>query len=274
MSTNLTNGSTTIQTRVGRMHVRITGVGAPALLWHSMFVDSASWSRVISALETQRTLILVDGPSSGASEPLRRVSSIAECAEVAVEILDALGVESVDWLGNAWGGHVGIKVAAGHAERVRSLIAIGAPTHKLAGAVRTKVQLLRPIYRVLGAVAPITAAMLDALLSDATRRDDPAAVEIVTGAFRAADRRGMSLAMRSFILERPDLHDESRAIAAPTLFVATDDRAEWTPAEAGAEVVHMRNATLVTLHGLRALPALESPDEVVAVVSGFWRTLS
>ena len=80
----------------------------------------------------------------------------------------------------------------------------------------------------------------------------------------------MSLAMQSFILDRPDLHDESRAIEAPTLFVATDDRGEWTPAEAEAEVGHMRNATLVTLHGPRALPALESPDEVVSVVSAFW----
>jgi pimeloyl-ACP methyl ester carboxylesterase len=270
----LTPGSTTVQTRVGRLRVQITGAGAPALLWHSMFVDSTSWSRVVPALEAQRTLIVVDGPSSGGSEPLRRVSSIAECAEVAVEILDALGVDSVDWLGNAWGGHVGIKVAAAHPGRVRSLIAIGAPTHKLAGAVRTKVKVLRPIYRVVGAVPPITAAMLDALLSERTRRDDPAAVEIVASAFRAANRRGMSLAMRSFILERPDLHDESRSIDAPTMFVVTDDRGEWTPAEAEAEVAHMRNARSVTLHGGRALPALECPDEVVSVVSDFWRTLS
>jgi|GEM_PF-6508150 len=146
--------------------------------------------------------------------------------------------------------------------RVRSLIAIGAPTHKLAGAVRTKVRLLKPIYRTLGAVPPITAAMLDALLAGRTRRNDPAAVEIVASAFRASDRRGMSLAMQSFILDRPDLHDESRAIEAATLFVATDDRGEWTPAEAEAEVGHMRNATLVTLHGPRALAALESPDAV------------
>lgn len=32
----------------------------------------------------------------------------------------------------------------------------------------------------------------------------------------------------------------------------------------------MRDATLVTIHGLRALPALESPDEVVSVVTDFW----
>ncbi len=270
VSTNLTSGPTTIQTRVGRLHVRISGSGAPALLWHSMFVDSSSWARVIPSLETRRTLIVIDGPSSGASEPLRRLSSIAACAEAAIEVLDALGVDEVDWLGNAWGGHVGIRAAAMHPERVRSLVAIGAPTRKLTGAVRTKVRLLRPVYRLVGAVPPLTGAVLEALLSERTRRDDRAAVEIVTSAFRAADRHGMSLAMRSFILDRPDLHDESRAVEAPTLFVATDDRGEWTPTEAEAEVAQMRNATLVTLHGVRALPALESPDEVVAAVSEFW----
>jgi pimeloyl-ACP methyl ester carboxylesterase len=273
MSTDLTHGSTTIQTRLGRLHVRVTGSGAPALVWHSMFVDSTSWARVIPALEARRTLIIVDGPSAGGSEALRAVSSIAACAEAAVEILDALGVDTVDWLGNAWGGHVGIKAAAEHPDRIRSLIAIGSPTHHLTGAVRRKVAVLKPIYRAFGAVPPITAALLDALLADRTRRDDPDAVDIVTAAFRAADRRGMSLAMQSFILDRPDLHDESRSIDAPTLFVATDDRGEWTPAEAEAEVAQMRNATSVTLHGLRALPALESPDEVIAVVSGFWGTV-
>jgi pimeloyl-ACP methyl ester carboxylesterase len=77
--------------------------------------------------------------------------------------------------------------------------------------------------------------------------------------------------MQSFILDRPDLHDEPRAIEAPTLFVATDDRGECTPAEAEAQVALMRNATL---HGLRALPALESQDEVIAVVSAFWANVS
>lgn len=134
-------------------------------------------------------------------------------------------------------------------------------------------QLLRPIYRVVGAAGPITGAVLDALLSEQTRREDPGAVEIVTSALRAADRRGMSLAIRSFILDRPDLREESRALDAPALVVATDDRGEWTPAEAAAEVARMSNATLVTLHGTRALPALECPDEVVALVSQFWATI-
>jgi len=101
---------------------------------------------------------------------------------------------------------------------VRSLIAIRSPTHHAVGALRRKVQLLKPVYRCLGAVPPITSAVLDALLSERVRREDPGAVEIVAAAFRAADRRGMSLVIKSFILDRPDLHEESRSIEAPTLF--------------------------------------------------------
>lgn len=46
----------------------------------------------------------------------------------AVTVLDALGLqEPVDWVGNAWGGHVGVVFAAVHAQRCRSLVVIGAP---------------------------------------------------------------------------------------------------------------------------------------------------
>ena len=270
MTTGLTEGTRTVDTRLGVLNVEIRGSGAPALLWHSMFVDSRTWERVVPALADRRTLVLVDGPSSGRSDPLRRRSTIAECADVALEILDALGLDAVDWLGNAWGGHVGIALAARTPGRVRSLIAIGSPTHHLTGAVRAKVLALKPVYRLLGPIPPVTGALLESLLSDSTRAGDPAAVETVASAFRAADRAGLAHAIRSFVLDRPDLHDEARSITAPTLFIATDDRGEWTPDEAADEVGHMRNATLVTLHGGRALPALEAPDAVVGAVTSFW----
>ncbi len=65
--------------------------GAPtALLWHSMFTDSRSWSRVAPALARHRRLLVVDGPGYGASAELTRLSDIGECATAAVEVLDRL----------------------------------------------------------------------------------------------------------------------------------------------------------------------------------------
>jgi hypothetical protein len=45
--TSLNQSTTTlVPTALGRLNVRIVGSGPPALLWHSMFVDSTSWQRV------------------------------------------------------------------------------------------------------------------------------------------------------------------------------------------------------------------------------------
>ena len=35
----------TVATRVGHLHVETAGSGPPAVLWHSLFVDSTTWSR-------------------------------------------------------------------------------------------------------------------------------------------------------------------------------------------------------------------------------------
>ena len=41
--------------------------------------------------------------------------TLDDCVGAAVDVLDQLGIdEPVDWLGNAWGGHVGILFAAAH----------------------------------------------------------------------------------------------------------------------------------------------------------------
>jgi pimeloyl-ACP methyl ester carboxylesterase len=273
MTTTLAAGSRRIPTDVGQLHVEVTGDGPPAVLWHSMFVDSRSWQRVVPALARQRTLILIDGPSSGASDPLTRTSSIAECATIAAAVLDALHVgEPVDWVGNAWGGHVGIQLAATQPQRIRTLVAIGTPTHRLAGRQRRSVLALRPVYRLIGGRGPVAGGLLGALLTDATRATDAEAVEIVLSAFRDADRAGMGRAMRSFVLDRPDLGVEARAIQAPVRFIVTDDRGEWTPAQATAMAAQMRSTDVVTITAARALPNLEQPGAVSDAITEFWTT--
>jgi pimeloyl-ACP methyl ester carboxylesterase len=49
-------------------------------------------------------------------------------------VLAQIGIaldEAVDWVGNAWGGHVGILFAAVNPNRCRSLVTIGTPVHAL-----------------------------------------------------------------------------------------------------------------------------------------------
>jgi hypothetical protein len=99
------SGSTII-TRLGPLHVRATGAGPTALLWHSLFVDSTTWTRVEPALAKRHRLILVDGPCHGTNPPIRGPHTLDDCVGAAIDVLDHFGLaEPVDWLGKAWGGH-------------------------------------------------------------------------------------------------------------------------------------------------------------------------
>jgi len=101
--------SISITTRVGPLNVQMVGSGPPAVLWHSLFVDSTTWDRLRPRLATDRRLVFIDGPNHGAN-PRRKIPfSLDDCVGVTVDILDHLGIdEPVDWLGNAWGGHIGV----------------------------------------------------------------------------------------------------------------------------------------------------------------------
>ncbi|MCK6212287.1 hypothetical protein KZX45_17225 [Georgenia sp. EYE_87] len=102
-----------VETPVGRLAVRTRGEGPPAVLWHSLFVDDRSWHRVEDELAAERRLILVTGPGHGRSGDPGRRYTMTQCGAAAVAVLDELGVEEpVDWVGKAWGGHVGVIVAA------------------------------------------------------------------------------------------------------------------------------------------------------------------
>ena len=103
-----------------------------------------------------------------------------QCAEAAAAILDAVGVdEPVDWVGNAWGGHVGMLFAARWPERCRTLVTIGAPVQPLTRTERARITALLFAYRVLGPVGFIKSGVTEVMLSAKTRAEDPDAVTLV-----------------------------------------------------------------------------------------------
>lgn len=123
-----------ITTELGELAARVVpGPPEVAILWHSMFTDSRSWDPILDDLRAKRTLVLVDGWSFGASGNLDRVvpKFIDRCVQGAVAVVaqvqKELAAGPVDWLGSAWGGHVGMHLAATRPELVRSLITVSTP---------------------------------------------------------------------------------------------------------------------------------------------------
>ncbi len=260
-----------VATRLGPLRVNASGEGPTALLWHSLFVDSTTWSRVKQRLATQRRLLLVDGPSHGTNTPPVRRYTLEDCHGVAADILDQFHVdEPVDWLGNAWGGHVGIQFAHAHPARIRTLIAVGAPIHALSPADRRRTRLLAFLYRVVGA-RPLAALLTDVLVGPDARRSDPTGARIVADAFRRTNRRGMHTAIASLSLARPDLAPVLKAIATPVLITTGRNDPMWSAAEAKAATRDLPHAAAVILPGAGHIgPPLQAPEALTDLVTAFW----
>jgi pimeloyl-ACP methyl ester carboxylesterase len=266
------SAATSIPTRLGPLHVQTVGSGPPALLWHSLFVDSTTWTRVQQPLAGMRRLVLIDGPAHGHNPPVSHPFSLQDCVGVAVAVLDHLGIhEPVDWLGNAWGGHVGILFAATHPDRCRSLAAIGAPIHALSPADRRRTMLLRSLYRLAGPLPPLVNLLVDALLGPRARTKDPQGAALVADAFRRADRRGMAAAIGWLSLARPDLTPVLGRLDTPTLLTTGTNDPMWTTTNARAAAAHLANGALVILPGAGHIgPLLQAAPALVDLLGAFW----
>ena len=263
-----------VHSRVGRLKVTVVGEGVhqpTALLWHSLFVDERSWERVVPDLAQDRRLVLVTGPGHGTSGDPGHRYSMEDCAQAALQVLDRVGPRGpVDWVGNAWGGHVGIVFAARHPGRVRTLVAAATPVHPYPTLSKLSTQTLLVLYRWLGPTRYLADAVAETLLSARTRRQDPAAVDLVRDCFISADRRGLANAVVSISLRRSDLTPLLPSVLAPTLLVTGDAHPDWSPAQMRAAAALFPHGFTDVVGGSAYLTPLEAPAEFSRGVREFW----
>jgi pimeloyl-ACP methyl ester carboxylesterase len=261
---------------MGRLNVGQAGAGPPALLWHSLWVDSRSWGPLVDSFGAHRRVVIIDGPGYGGSDPIHRDFTLDDCATAAADVLDHLGItEPVDWVGNAWGGHVGITLAADQPPRVRSLVTIAAPLLPVGARQRwTQTYPLAVLYRLTGPNQLITKVLFDTLLGSNAIKAHPDRAADIISAFKEADGESIRRTIRFMHRWRP-LTDTVPAVTAPTLFLTGDlDDQHWRPADAQTAAATMPNARVVTLTGAGHVgPLLVDVDLISRAVTEFWRSL-
>ncbi|MDH6286716.1 alpha/beta fold hydrolase [Rhodococcus opacus] len=263
----------TVPTSVGNLAVRVTGSGPPTVLWHSLFVDSTTWAPLRSHLVGYRQVISIDGPGHGASTAVPRRFTMEECAEAAITVLDVLGVaEPADWVGNAWGGHVGLVAAADTPDLCRTVVTIGTPTQALTRRERARIVPMVWAYRIAGPIPPLTNAVMNVLLGTELSRTHPQQFQAVSRTFRQAPRRGMHQAMQSIMLHRKGLGPLLPRIGAPTLMVVPRADTMISLEQARAAAATMPHAAATTVDGAGHItPLIADPAALADLITAFWR---
>lgn len=116
-----------ISTEAGVLRYHEAGDGPPLLLLHGSGPGVTGWRNFRGNLgffaEHFRCLVL-EFPGFGVSDDFGGHPMVTALDSV-VKFVDALGLDSVDIIGNSMGGGVGISYAINHPEKVRRLVTIG-----------------------------------------------------------------------------------------------------------------------------------------------------
>jgi len=103
------------------IHVEAVGTGTPVLLLPGLGATVGSWGPLLSDLAARHRCIAVDNRGSGSSDLPDGRFGMADMADDACAVLDALGVERAHVVGSSLGGMVAQALALRHPRRVRSL---------------------------------------------------------------------------------------------------------------------------------------------------------
>lgn len=106
------------------------GEGMPALFLHGSGPGVSAWANwrlVMPVLEKSRRVIAPDMAGFGYTDRPEGISYNMEVwTKQAIDLLDALGIEQTDIVGNSFGGALAMSLAIKYPERIRKIVLMGA----------------------------------------------------------------------------------------------------------------------------------------------------
>ena len=116
-----------VETRQGSAYVSVAGRGDPLLLLHQWPRTGRMFRRLIPFLTAERTVISVDTPGCGFSDPMPGEVTIEAMTKWLCEVLDTMAVGRADVFAVHMGACIAVDLSVSAPERVRKLAMFGYP---------------------------------------------------------------------------------------------------------------------------------------------------
>src|SRR6516164_5027733 len=261
----------TVGTILGSVYVDDQGEpGEPAaLLWPSLFTDHRMWRHQIAPLREAgwRTLAL-DPPGPG------RGFTMDECAQAAIQVLDAAGVRApAAVLGTSWGGFVAPRIAVLAPERLNGMVLFNTSAERGTPFERIKATLLTKLLAI-AALDKMTARMIvSGLLAPETQRREPQLGADLAEQFLTWDRPRFIATVRSVLVDRDPVLDALPRLKVPALVVSGKEDHTLPSFHSQRMAQKLPNARHIEVSGAAHLVPLEAPNEANQLILDFLRDL-
>jgi len=228
--------------------------GPVVVLGNSLGTNVHVWDAVLDGLVSSFRVLRYDMRGHGLTDATEAPTSIDALASDAIDLLDALELERVRYVGLSIGGMIGQRLAAEHPERVEGLLLcatanrIGTPPvwNERMEAVR------------LGGMAAVSDGVLARWFAPATHAERP---ELIRGFANMLGRtlpEGYLAACAA--IRDADLAADDARISCPTLAIAGGDDAVTPPADTYALRDAIAGARSAVVPGAAHIVPAERPD--------------
>jgi pimeloyl-ACP methyl ester carboxylesterase len=261
------------------VHYKEMGEGEPVfLLLHGFGASIFSWHKVMAPLAEEGRVIAFDRPAFGLTErpmtwegenPYTPQAQI----ELAVGLLDHLGIEQAIWVGNSAGGTVSMNAALAHPERVQALVLVDPAVYAGGGSPSW----IRPLLGTpqMQRLGPLLVRSIGESGMETIQRawHDPDLItdEIVEG-YRVplrVENWDRALWLFTTASRQSELVPRLQELTMPTLVVTGDDD-RIVPTEQSIRLAgELPNAELVVFPNCGHLPQEECPQAFLEAVIGF-----
>lgn len=252
----------------------------------ALFTNRQLFEPLVDALAADHRVVRYDHRGQGDSgfglpQPPERLG-VEGLYDDALALLDRLGIERCDWVGASVGGFVGLRLAARHPERIRSLVLIGLSLDPLRPSDLRQVDLLVGVVRATRRLGPVGAAVRrrvtgrvmrtmlgPTFMTDPARADDR---ERWRARFAAQVVPEGAPVLRAVFGHPGNPPELLAAVRAPTLVVMGDEDPGALPEVRRAERT-IPDARAVTIAHAGHMVLVEQPEAGTATVVDFLRSV-
>ncbi|MGH3645689.1 MAG: alpha/beta fold hydrolase [Micromonosporaceae bacterium] len=259
MSTLTVNGA--------RIQITDTGAGPPVVFGHGLLWSGEMFRPQIEALRDHYRCVTVDWRGQGGSEVTASGYDMDTLTHDLIGVLDALGIEDTHYVGLSMGGFVGMRLAARHPQRVRSLTLLNTSAGPEDPDKVSRYRLLARIVRLFG-TRPVVGRIAEIMFGESFRRDESRAEQRqeLRQQLLRVDRTGAVRATYA-VIDRPEVYELLPEITVPTLVIAGDEDVATPQAKAQRIQAGIAGSQLLVVPHAGHTSTLEEPAAVAVALA-------